>query len=179
MQSELDTVAFLLEYPGVAFESKLETARVETAPTERMEQAYRALAEYLERVGRAKAEERYTGLFDLSPVCTLHVGYHLFGDAYGRGELLAGLVGELRGVGVPLGDDIPDFLPLLLRLVGRVQSDENRAIFLEDVLLPGLEKMIEALGDTGDPWGELVRALPELLRELHGEIPTKEVAAHA
>ena len=173
---DLDTIAFVLEYPGVAFESKLESARLEAGGTERMDQAFRNLAHYLESEGKDKSEERYTQLFDLSPVCTLHVGYHLFGDAYGRGELLAGLVGELRNAKVALGDEIPDFLPTLLRLVARIEDDESRQVFLEQVLLPGLEKMRESLGESKDPWAEIIRALPELLQEL---TPNKEVAAHA
>ena len=163
---DLDTIAFVLEYPGVAFESKLEAARLESGGNERMDRAFRALADYLETEGRDKAEERYTQLFDLSPVCTLHVGYHLFGDAYGRGELLAGLVGELRNADVPLGDEIPDFLPTLLRLVSRIESDADREVFLEKVLLPGLAKMGESLGEPKDPWSEIVLALPELLKEV-------------
>lgn len=173
---DLDTIAFVLEYPGVSFESKLESARLESGGTERMERAFRDLAHYLESEGKDKSEERYTRLFDLSPVCTLHIGYHLFGDAYGRGELLAGLVGELRNAKVPLGHEIPDFLPTLLRLVPRIESDENRQVFLEHVLLPGLEKMKKSLGDPKDPWSEIILALPELLHEM---TPNNEVAAHA
>lgn len=173
---DFDAIAFVLEYPGVAFESKLETARLESGGTERMDRALRDLAAYLEREGRAASEERYTQLFDLSPVCTLHVGYHLFGDAYGRGELLAGLVGELRRADVPLGDEIPDFLPTLLRLVPRIDDEESQQLFLEHVLLPGLEKMAAPLGESRDPWSEIIRALPESLQQL---IPNKEVAAHA
>ena len=34
------------------------------------------------------------------------------------------------------------------------------------VLLPGLAKMGESLGDAKDPWSEIVLALPELLKEV-------------
>lgn len=173
---DLDTLAFVLEYPGVSFESKIETARVASGSTERMEKALSDLANYLESEGKTKAEERYTQLFDLSPVCTLHIGYHLFGDAYGRGELLAGLVRELRNANVSLGSEIPDFLPTLLRLVPRIDNDEDRQVFLEQVLLPGLAKMEASMTEAQDPWSEIIRALPEVLREL---TPNEEVAAHA
>lgn len=163
---ELDTLAFVLEYPGVSFDSKLETARKASGSTERMETALSGLATYLETEGKTKAEERYTQLFDISPVCTLHIGYHLFGDAYGRGELLAGLVGELRKANVSLGTEIPDFLPTLLRLVPRIDNDEDRQIFLEQVLLPGLEKMEASMGEAKDPWSAIIRALPEVLHNL-------------
>jgi nitrate reductase delta subunit len=173
---DLDTIAFLLEYPGIAFASKIEAARLESGGSEEMDRAFDALARHLESRGKAAAEEHYTQLFDLSPVCTLHIGYHLFGDAYGRGELLAGLVGELKKAGVPLGDEIPDFLPTLLRLVSRIEDDDDRHVFVEQVLLPGLDKMVDSLAESKDPWSAIVRALPELLRQL---TPEKEVTAHA
>ena len=51
---DLDTIAFVLEYPGVAFESKLESARLESGGTERMDRAFRDLAHYLEPAGDAE-----------------------------------------------------------------------------------------------------------------------------
>ena len=64
----LEALAFVLEYPGVEFASKVEAARLEPGGTERMDRALRALAHYLQSEGKDEAEERYTQLFDLSPV---------------------------------------------------------------------------------------------------------------
>ncbi len=173
---DLDTIAFLLEYPGIDFEARVETARRGFGASEPMDRAFVGLARYLEREGQKRAEEQYTTLFDLSPVCSLHVGYHLFGDAYGRGELLAGLVGELHKAGVDLADELPDYLPTLLRLVPRVEDDEDRAVFLEKVLLPGLEKMCESLRESRDPWSAILRVLPACLEPL---VARKEALARA
>ena len=38
-----------------------------------------------------RLRELYTVTFDLNPVCTLDVGYHVFGESYKRGAFLAGL----------------------------------------------------------------------------------------
>ena len=55
----------------------------------------------------------HTRTFDLNPVCTLEVGYHLFCENYKRGEFLA----NLRATEAPfeLGQEfqLPDYLPVL------------------------------------------------------------------
>ena len=55
-------------------------------------------------------------------------------------------------------------------------------MFLEQVLLPGPAKMEESLGESKDPWSEIIRALPELLQALTPRKLNKsngEVTAHA
>lgn len=173
----LDRIAGLLEYPGREFEAKLEMASTlaggDTLPEKMSErsarelrQACARLGEALERIGRLRAEERYTLLFDLTPTCTLDVGYHLFGENYARGELLAGLNGELRAHGVDSGGELPDHLPVLLRLLGRQEDPREQRILTSVVLLPGLLKINTELQDNEDPWSELLRALPAVLEEL-------------
>ncbi|MEE8408207.1 MAG: molecular chaperone TorD family protein, partial [Myxococcota bacterium] len=82
--------------------------------------ALASLEKWSRSVGVAAAQERYTQLFDLKPVATLNVSHHILGDTYQRGALLAGLAAELNKAGIPHGHDLPDFLPTLLRLVGRM-----------------------------------------------------------
>lgn len=123
-------------------------------------QALAALADWLDAAAPGEPEEQYTRLFDLSPVCTLHAGYHLFGEAYQRGSLLAGLAEELRHREIPLADELPDYLPTLLVLASRL-DDEGRQALAETLLLPALTRMVAALGENPLPWARLLRALPE------------------
>jgi nitrate reductase molybdenum cofactor assembly chaperone len=132
------------------------------------------LAGWLAEHGPEEAEERYTLLFDLSPVCTLHAGYHVFGEAYQRGELLAGLVGELREAGVDPGTELPDYFPTLLRLLPRL-SEESRQELCADLLLPALARMEKPLANTPHSWGRVVAALAPLLRPLCGDLPVAEI----
>jgi nitrate reductase molybdenum cofactor assembly chaperone len=171
----LDQVGVVLGYPADAFATRLATARAlaERAGSipggdvgMRLGAAAAALAEDLDMRGAEWAAERYTVLFDMSPVCTLAVGYHVFGETYARGELLAGLTGELREHGVSCGDELPDHLPVLLQLLGSMPHAEDRRLLLSVVLLPGLEKMLQELESASDPWSGVVRMLPDLLREL-------------
>ncbi len=173
----LDRVGELLQYPGIGYEDKIVTALDlghtnatevlgETPVAGDLADAARRLADLLTAKGKHGAEEHFTVLFDLSPVCTLNVGHHLFGDAYQRGELLAGLVGEMAQRGIPIDEEIPDHLPLLLRLLGRVEEEEDRTTLASAVLLPGLERINESLTENDTPWSDILRALPAVIQIL-------------
>ena len=93
-----------------------------------------------------EVEERYTALFDLNPVCTLHIGYQVFGDTYPRGDLIANLGGELRKAGVSRGE-LPDFLrPSFGSWVGWTTQRTPRP--LATVVLQALDRMMAALEDS-------------------------------
>lgn len=167
----LDGVAASLEYPGpeTAKRARSTADRAATLHAE-LARALWHLAVYLETAPVGEAEERYTRLFDMSPVCTLHVGYHLFGDTYQRGAFLSGMGAELRraGLGEDARSDLPDFLPTLLRLVERVAEPESRRLLVEAALAPALERMGAALRDAEAPWREVLAALPPVLEESVG-----------
>jgi nitrate reductase delta subunit len=161
----LETVAMALEYPGPGKTERPGTADALTGAPPALASALNALGAYLAAAPPGEAEERYTALFDLNPVCTLHAGYHLFGEDYKRGELLAGLVAELRKADLVIGTELPDYLPALLRLAAR--SDRGgRETLVDYLLLPALVKMTGALKASESPWAAVVRALPSALAPL-------------
>ena len=67
------------------------------------------------RRGRRSATR---ALFDLNPVCTLHVGYHVFGDTYPRGAFLVNLAARAARRRRRPRRRLPDHLPTVLRLLG-------------------------------------------------------------
>ncbi len=118
------------------------------------------LGSWLKQASIGEAEEAYTRLFDLNPVCSLHLGYHLFEDTYARGALLAGLVSERNRVGlIAVTNDLPDFLPEVLRLLARV-SDEDASLLATAIVLPALEKIRSSLKENDAPWVPLLEELP-------------------
>ena len=159
----LDLVAQSLEYPTAHTAQRARSAAERSAGDHTaLARALWELAVWLETAPIGQAEERYTALFDLNPVCTLHVGYQVFGDTYQRGAFIANLAGELRKAGVEKGDDLPDFLPVVLRLLGAIDPTEAEPL-LSIVVGPALAKMTQALGGSRSPWSDVIRALPELL----------------
>ncbi len=157
----LTDVSHLLEYPGEETPG-LAQRTAETWKEGPMAQAIQALAEWAGKDPRG-CEERYTQLFDMSPRCTLNVGYHLFGEDYQRGLLLAYLQAELRNAGVEDEKDLPDYLPTLLRLLVNLEDPEDKTLLVERLIVPGLEKMTSELEGDKTPFSSILRALPELL----------------
>jgi nitrate reductase delta subunit len=159
----LALVAACLEYPSAVTPSLARRAAERAAGDHiALARALWDLAVWLETAPLGEAEERYTALFDLDPVCTLHVGYQVFGDTYPRGAFIAHMARELRQAGVGRGSDLPDFLPVVLRLLAVIGADEAEPL-LEVVVRPALAKMSQALTGSRSPWSDVIRALPELL----------------
>jgi nitrate reductase assembly molybdenum cofactor insertion protein NarJ len=88
-------------------------------------------------------QEIFTRSFDVQSITTLAVGYVLFGDDYKRGELLVNLNRELSLAGVDCGSELPDHLPNVLRLVARWEDRDLAQEFVEQILHPALEMMID------------------------------------
>jgi nitrate reductase delta subunit len=171
----LELVASSLEYPNDRSIPLAREAAERAAPSSpELARAFERLAEWLQALPAGEAEERYTALFDLSPVCTLHAGYHLFGETYQRGALLAGLAAELRKAEVEERGELSDFIPTLLRLLPR-QSEEDRATLVDYILLPALLRMDTALKESTSPWAGVLRALPKMLAPLG---TGQDVASH-
>lgn len=178
----LETLVDCLEYPVPATASHARQAAAALATLHpEVTCALWDLAVFLEQAAPGEPEERYTTLFDMNPVCTLHVGYHVFGDTYPRGEFLAALGAELRQAGVSTNGDLPDFLPTVLRLLARLGEPEDRRALRQHALLPALQRMGASLAASQDPWSRLLRALPAALAE-DGDVleaPTPPASARA
>ncbi len=127
-----------------------------------LETRYPAAANELEAFARAlpgegealteeqldEVQEVFTRSFDVQSITTLGVGYVMFGDDYKRGEVLVNLNREHRDAGVDCGTELPDHLPNVLRLVARWQDPEIVAEFVEEILHPALQMMIEEFGPS-------------------------------
>jgi nitrate reductase delta subunit len=153
----LDALADLLEYPDAGWAERFDGCRyLLNSEGPGLAEAFRGFRTGVEGLNLSELQELYTRTFDLNPVCTPEVGYHLFGDTYKRGLFLA----RLRETEEPyaLGQDgqLPDYLPVMLRLVGRLEDEELRAALVQDCLLPATEKMFEALSKAESHYAHLI-----------------------
>jgi nitrate reductase assembly molybdenum cofactor insertion protein NarJ len=123
-------------------------------------------------------QELYTRTFDLSPVCALDIGYHLFGENYKRGVFLA----NLRETEAPfdLGQEhqLPDYLPVLLRLLTKLTDEELRSALIVDCMIPALEKMLKTLSEGENPYRHLIAAVNTKLKSEAGTYPATIQRAH-
>ncbi len=162
-QTTLDAIAgsFCFPHPESAAEARLAaTGLYEEFPD--VAARFNSLADWLEQTDPHAVEEAYTTLFDLKPQCTLDIGHHVYGEAYQRGALLAGLVHELNLRGIDMANELPDYLPTVLRLVGRLPDTEEREIFIEQILGIGIARMKKVLEGTKTAWAQALCALTKV-----------------
>ena len=159
----MDDLAVCMEYPTPDTAKRAISASKRVGDALEISQALVDLAEMLDSAEVGEPEARYTMLFDLKAVCTLNLGHHLYGDTYQRGALLSELAGELNRAGVEHEHDLPDFLPTLLRLLGRLDDDEDRRLLFYALIEPSLKAVNIALAESPGPWPQILSLLPALL----------------
>jgi len=160
-----DAFAGLLTYPESDYSEQI-GACLRLAPPECREEL-RQFSIAVEKLATDELQELFTRSFDLNPVCSLELGWHLFGENYERGLLLVRMREELRRHGVEESSELPDHLAHVLRLIGRMES-EPAADFVGACVLPALEKMLQAIGEKRNPFEHVLQAARTLL---HGTFP--------
>lgn len=164
-------LADVLTYPRENY-SELVLACTVSA-TDTCKEELRAFAEAVGSLSVEGAQELFTQTFDLNPLCSLELGWHLFGENYERGLLLVRMRQEMRAFGMAEDTELPDHLTYALRLIGRMDH-ERAADFVAAIVLPALMKMMQAFGGKQNPYELVLRALALMLHEMFPEIPLPE-----
>jgi nitrate reductase delta subunit len=158
-----DDLAGLLAYPGVNFRTRLALCRAELE--ELFPEAAGLLFRFSQRVAGLtpeELEELYTHTFDLNPVCSLEVGWHLFGENYSRGEFLVTMRQLLRKYALPESTELPDHLTHVLPALARMGQREADH-FATAHVLPALGKMLAGLGQKDSPYVDVLEAVRAVL----------------
>jgi len=140
-REQLEALAAMFTYPGNGYAAAAENAAAysgSAAPS------LPAFANEVRRMPLAVLQELYTSTFDLQPACTLALGWHLFGEDYQRGLLLARMRRELRAYGIAETRELPDHLShalLLLARMGHAQAEE----FAAAIVVPAVEHMLRRM----------------------------------
>ena len=156
-REQLEAVAALFTYPRTDYASAVENAVACSGS------AAPALLEFAREVPGtplSSLQELYTSTFDLHPLCALDMGWHLFGEEYERGLLLARMRRELRAHGIPETRELPDHLShalLLLSRMGPAQAEE----FASVIVSPALDRMLKCM-----PAENLFSSLLQAVRQL-------------
>jgi nitrate reductase delta subunit len=158
----------LLTYPEADYPQRIE-ASVQVAPQECRGQL-EAFAAQMRGLRTDQLQELFTQTLDLNPVCSLELGWHLFGENYERGLLMVRMREELRRHGLEESTELPDHLTHVLRLVERMEH-EAAADFVAACVLPALEKMLQAMRGKENPFENLLLAVRSLLHSQFPEIP--------
>lgn len=164
-----EDLAALLDYPSEGWLALIESCGdLIAGEIPESSDAFTSFRETVITLSLSDLQEVYTRTFDLSPVCTLDIGYHLFGENYKRGVFLA----NLRETEAPfdLGQEhqLPDYLPVLLRLLTKLDDEELRSALIVDCMIPALEKMLKTLGEGENPYRHLIELVRLVLNSQPG-----------
>lgn len=162
--NEFDLLASLLRYPTESYER--DTDRCSELFDEECVPVVELLRDFFEQIRPLTVEAievLYTSTFDLNPICSLEVGWHLFGENYERGEFLVKMRGKLRKHGVDESTELPDHLAHALELLARMDQQEATD-FATLCIVPALEKMRKAMENKSNPYELVLLAIERLLK---------------
>lgn len=162
----LKLTSLLLGYPDEARREAAAVAReFEIEPSRGAQVTHlRRCCEWYASNSVGVLERRYVEAFDFTKQCTLHLTYHVHGDRRQRGLAMLRLKEAYRAGGLePPGDELPDYLPLMLefaslnRAAGIELLEEHRVAI--ELVRAGLEREASPFSPLLDV---VVAALPRL-----------------
>ena len=103
-------------------------------------------------------EQAYVETFDLRRRSSLYLGWYLHGDTRKRGMALLPLTRLYAAAGLePVGDELPDYLPLMLEFAALAPAGAGETVLREHHT--SLELLRASLQDAGSPYAYLVGAV--------------------
>ncbi len=162
--NEFSLLASLLRYPTESYES--DAKQCCESLSDECSSVVAPLRDFHDQIRPLAVEAiqvLYTSTFDLNPVCSLEVGWHLFGENYERGEFLVKMRKELREHAVEESTELPDHLTYALELLGRMES-QDATDFGTLCIAPALEKMRKAVEGKSNPYELVLLSIERLLK---------------
>ncbi len=170
-----DAVAEVIHYPSA--ERTVDLIRacdVLTIDEDFPSEGALALGVFLNETTPEDAEEHFTRIFDINPVCSLELGWHLYGEDYARGALLVEMRQLMRALGVEETSELPDHLTSALRVMGRL-SEGKAGLFSTTYMQPALAKMNAGFSDKDSPYRQILCDLLTALEAEYGETQVEAV----
>jgi nitrate reductase delta subunit len=148
----------LLQYPTRSLFDGLDQLRAAAAGT--APRAARAgFTRFLGWLGETPPGEvarHYVATFDLRRRCALYLTYYRYGDTRTRGMSMLAVKSAYRAAGwVPTGDELPDYLPMVLEFAAL----SPRGVGLLRAHRGDLELLRRALREAGTPYLDVVEAV--------------------
>jgi nitrate reductase delta subunit len=169
----LESIAGLLTYPDERYHDIATSAA--TSATVESAAPLVAFANATRDYTVVELQELYIQTFDLNPVCSLEVGWHLFGENYDRGILLVRMRGLLEIHGIPESTELPDHLTHALLLLDRM-SDEQSLDFAAACVVPALHKMSAAIDGKENVFEPVLESILRVLYARFPEIPLPDLS---
>lgn len=160
----IDKLSTLLCYPAEHLDSSMNFCRkMLKSHSADPESFFERFAQHMIKLSHHEQEEFYTSTFDLTPQAFPYAGYQIYGEDYKRGLLMAGLKEGYAECGIDLSNNLPDFIPLLLKMYTRLKDREKAQSLRDDLLLPGMNKVHEQLELCLNPFRDLFQIIINIL----------------
>lgn len=148
--------AELLEYPDATLSNHVRCLRDALGQEPELE----SFAAFVESESLTRVQELYTTTFDLNPVCCPYIAFHLFGESFKRGALMAKLREAYQEHRFSTDTaELPDHLSVVLRFVATCADAELSKEIVSDLAVPALRTMAGAFAGESNPYGGVLRAL--------------------
>lgn len=142
-----DSLAALLRYPDESYTRSVEVChRILLGEQPDIQGLFENFRRRASSLSTETLQEVFTQTFDLNPVCSLEVGWHLFGEQYERGKFLVRMRQQMRRFEIPETTELPDHLTHVLSVLGRMEPEEAEE-FAGACVYPALDKMRAGLGE--------------------------------
>jgi nitrate reductase delta subunit len=108
-----------------------------------------------------ESQENYVATFDRNRRHSLHLFEHVHGESRARGQAMVDLLDEYRSHGLDVAtNELPDYVPLFLEVLGLIDEDEAGALLGEAIHV--LAALGNALENDGSPYAGIFTVLCEL-----------------
>ena len=122
MTDHFRVMSALLSYPSAELVDALPELDAVLDAQPAVKAQLRPLFAHLAGHDLIELEETYVATFDRVPVHSLHLFEHIHGESRDRGQAMVDLIEEYRKHGLePAVDELPDYLPQFLELLGVVE----------------------------------------------------------
>lgn len=169
--SIFDTFARLFSYPDDRYKSTLVEMR-EIIADESLhfsESVSDNLQTFLDAVAALpieEMEELYTRTFDINPVASLEIGWHLYGEQYERGAFLVKMRDVLRRYQIEEVVELPDHMTHVLLAFGRMEKAEADEYAVK-YLIPAIDKILEGFKDQKNPYEYVLQSIRSFIEHQH------------
>lgn len=129
---------------------------------------------FVENTPMGRLEEVYTGTFDINPACHIFAGHILFGESFKRGAFMAKIEEEYQERHFDKGKELTDHIPVLLKFLATLDSNDTFAKeLIRDCLIPVFKKMnANFKGESSNPYAPVLDVALVLLKACNSDEPS-------
>lgn len=161
----LELVSLLLAYPDATLSHTLRELDKPHQCLHRIPRLDAVVAAFVHTVSAmplTQWQALYVETFDLDPLSSLHLTWHVFGDSPRQGRALAAISEVYRDAGfAPVPRELPDYLPMMLEFMA--VGPEWATVCLCEKFGPTIAKLAARIDSHNSPYAPLLEHVLEVL----------------